>query len=102
MTNVALAIKTYPEIKENVKEIFLMGGGYKGKHDFWADVQNKSFQNENDLSICDFKGRGNIIPTAEFNFYSDPEAVYIVLHSMIPSITILPLDVDEYLPISLV
>lgn len=42
------------------------------------------------------------MPTAEFNFYRDPEAAYIVLNSMIPKITILPLNVDENLHISLV
>lgn len=30
LTNIALAAKTYPEIIENVQEIFIMGGNIKG------------------------------------------------------------------------
>lgn len=48
------------------------------------------------------KGRGNIMPAAEYNVFKDPESAYIVLNSLISSITILPLDVDENLHISLV
>lgn len=48
------------------------------------------------------KGRGNVMPTAEFNIFRDPESAYIILNSLISSITILPLDVDENLHISLV
>lgn len=32
MTNIALAIKTYPEIKENIKEVFIMGGNFRGEN----------------------------------------------------------------------
>lgn len=31
LTNVALAIKSFPEIKDNVKDVFIMGGNHKGK-----------------------------------------------------------------------
>lgn len=30
LTNIALAIKTYPEIQENIDEVFIMGGGLRG------------------------------------------------------------------------
>lgn len=76
MTNIALAIKSFPKIQNNIGAVFLMGGGVKG--------------------------RGNIMPAAEYNVFKDPESAYIVLNSLISSITILPLDVDENLHISLV
>lgn len=64
-TNVALAIKTYSDFSENVKEIFIMGGNYNAI--------------------------GNTIrPTVEFNFYIDPVAAYIVLNNIQRPITILP------------
>ena len=53
-TNIALALSVAPEIKENIEEIVLMGGGVN---------------------------LGNITATAEFNFYLDPEAVKIILDS---------------------
>lgn len=46
LTNIALALMKAPEIKENIGEIILMGGG--------------TF--------------GNWTPTAEFNIWADPEA----------------------------
>ena len=54
MTNVALALKVYPEIKSHIDEIVFMGGS----------VDN-----------------GNVSPAAEFNILCDPEAAYIVLNS---------------------
>lgn len=30
LTNIALAIKTYPEIKDYIKDVFIMGGNHKG------------------------------------------------------------------------
>lgn len=30
LTNIALALKTFPEIKENIKEVYIMGGNHKG------------------------------------------------------------------------
>ncbi|MBE5961999.1 MAG: nucleoside hydrolase [Lachnospiraceae bacterium] len=59
LTNLALLLKTYPEVKEKIEEIALMGGGY---------------------SI------GNATAAAEFNFYVDPHAAHIVYHSGIPII----------------
>lgn len=54
ITNIALAIMVYPELKNLVKEIVFMGGAMIG---------------------------GNITTTAEFNAWCDPEALSIVLNS---------------------
>lgn len=57
ITNVALALKLKPEIKEHIDEIIFMGGS----------VDN-----------------GNVSPAAEFNVLCDPEATHIVLESGLP------------------
>ena len=57
MTNVALALKLKPEIKNHIDEIIFMGGS----------IDN-----------------GNVTPAAEFNIYVDPEAAHIVLNSGLP------------------
>ena len=67
LTNIALLLKTYPEVKENIQEIVLMGGS---------------------------SGRGNHTPAAEFNIYADPEAAKIVLSQGI-KIVICSLDVTS-------
>jgi len=70
LTNVAMALRLYPDIARHVKEIVIMGGAI-GRLP---------------------RGKGNITPAAEFNFWVDPEAARIVLHSGAP-ITLLPLNV---------
>ena len=72
LTNVAVAIKMYPEIADNVKEIVVMGGAI-GRLP---------------------RGEGNITPSAEFNFWVDPESAQIVLQSGAP-ITLVPLNVTR-------
>lgn len=67
LTNIALLLKTYPEVKENIEEIVLMGGS---------------------------SGRGNHTPAAEFNIYADPEAAKIVLSQGVKTV-ICPLDVTS-------
>lgn len=57
MTNIALAVMAYPELKTLIKEIVFMGGAMVG---------------------------GNMTQTAEFNAWADPEALSIVLNSGIP------------------
>ena len=57
ITNIALAIMVYPELTSLIKEIVFMGGSMIG---------------------------GNMTTTAEFNAWSDPEALSIVLNSGIP------------------
>ncbi|QSX04944.1 nucleoside hydrolase [Sedimentibacter sp. zth1] len=54
LTNIALLFKVYPEVKENIDEIVLMGGAING---------------------------GNITSTGEFNIWADPEAAQIVFKS---------------------
>lgn len=59
LTNIALLLKAYPEVKEKIEVIALMGGSYSS---------------------------GNATASAEFNFYIDPHAAHIVFHSGIPII----------------
>jgi purine nucleosidase len=66
LTNIAMAIRLYPQIMQAVKHIYIMGGA---------------------INHC-----GNMTPQAEFNIYCDPHAAYIVFHSGIP-FTLVPLDV---------
>ncbi|CAH0558071.1 unnamed protein product [Brassicogethes aeneus] len=65
LTNLALALKLYPNMSDKVKDLWIMGG--------------------NGIS-----GKGNTTPTAEYNFFVDPESVHIVLQSLACPITILP------------
>ena len=67
LTNIALLLKTFPEVKEKIEEIVLMGGAAVG---------------------------GNVTPTAEFNIWEDPEAARIVFSSGI-SIVMCGLDVTR-------
>lgn len=67
LTNIALLITAYPEVKERIEKISLMGGGL---------------------------AYGNVTLTAEFNIYVDPEAARIVFESGIP-IVMSGLDVTD-------
>lgn len=64
-TNIAIALCNHADLPGLVKHIWFMGGAYMG---------------------------GNVLPTAEFNVWADPEAAHIVLGSGIP-ITMVGLDV---------
>ncbi len=57
LTNIAILFLTYPEVKDKIERISLMGGGAY---------------------------YGNTTPTAEFNIWEDPEAADIVFRSGIP------------------
>ncbi|MBZ7986874.1 ribonucleoside hydrolase RihC [Campylobacter canadensis] len=57
LTNIALLFTIFPEVKQNIKEIVLMGGSLS---------------------------RGNKGVMSEFNFASDPEAAKIVFNSKLP------------------
>lgn len=48
------------------------------------------------------QGRGNVVPLAEFNYYHDPEAVFIILNNLKCPTTIVPLETDENLHITMV
>ena len=67
LTNIATVLKTDPSIATLIKEIVVMGGSLSG---------------------------GNITPSAEFNFYVDPEAARIVFDAGVP-ITMVGLNVTE-------
>lgn len=54
LTNIALLLSAYPEVKSKIAAISMMGGG---------------------INI------GNITPFSEFNYFTDPEAAYIVMNS---------------------
>ena len=68
LTNIALALKKEPSIKNKIKEIIFMGGV--------------------GMSL------GNITPAAEFNIYVDPHAADIVINSGI-SLVMMGLDVTH-------
>ena len=65
LTNIALLLKTHPEVKERIEELVLMGGAL---------------------------GRGNFGILSEFNIAIDPEAAKIVFESGL-SLAVAPLDV---------
>lgn len=67
LTNIALLMRVYPETKEKIDCISIMGGGI---------------------------GHGNSTELAEFNIYVDPEAAHIVFHAGVP-IVMAGLDVTE-------
>ena len=67
MTNIAIALSLYPELKEKIRHIWFMGGAACG---------------------------GNMTPTAEFNIWVDPVAAKLVIASGIP-MTMVGLDVTQ-------
>jgi pyrimidine-specific ribonucleoside hydrolase len=67
LTNIALLLRTYPEIAAKIAHLSLMGGGMR---------------------------QGNWTPAAEFNIWVDPEAARIVFRSGLP-ITMSGLDVTH-------
>jgi purine nucleosidase len=54
-TNLAIAVKLYPELSERINKVYIMGGAYQAK--------------------------GNVTLTAEYNMKSDPEAAALVFNS---------------------
>ncbi|XP_020720841.1 pyrimidine-specific ribonucleoside hydrolase RihA isoform X2 [Bombus terrestris] len=64
LTNIALAIKMYPQFVDHVREFYIMGGNVTAQ--------------------------GNITPQAEFNFYMDPESVHIVFNNNKNPLRLLP------------
>ncbi|KAL0028299.1 hypothetical protein WJX79_008293 [Trebouxia sp. C0005] len=64
LTNVALACKLDPQLPSRVKALYVMGGSAH---------------------------KGNITPTAEFNFHCDPEAAFLVLKKF-PQTTLITWD----------
>jgi pyrimidine-specific ribonucleoside hydrolase len=64
LTNIAIAFLAFPDIKEKIERVVLMGG---------------------------VAGQGNVTPSAEFNIFADPEAARVVFQSGVP-ITMIGLD----------
>ncbi|KAH6932053.1 hypothetical protein HPB50_002605 [Hyalomma asiaticum] len=73
LTNAALALMLDPRFGSNLKEIFILGGNVEG--------------------------RGNVLPGAEYNFKTDPEAANIVLTRAQCPITIVPWEAVVKSPI---
>lgn len=73
MTNIALALRMKPEIETKIKRIVFMGGNVRVA--------------------------GNASPSAEFNFWFDPEAAHIVLRSRIPQKVMFGLDICNTAPL---
>ena len=67
LTDFALLFKQYPEVKENIVEIVIMGGNI---------------------------GHGNHSPFAEYNIAGDPEAAQVVFHSGLP-VKVDPLEIGN-------
>ena len=57
LSNIGMALRKEPRIKEKIEHIVLMGGAYQ---------------------------LGNSTPAAEFNIFADPEAAYVVFSSGLP------------------
>ena len=71
LTNIAITIAKYPDLRTLVRRIVIMGGG---------------------------AARGNVTPAAEFNIYTDPHAAQMVFKSGIPVVMCgLDVTMDAYL-----
>ncbi|HEY1592623.1 MAG TPA: nucleoside hydrolase [Solirubrobacteraceae bacterium] len=67
LTNIALFLARYPELRAKVERVVLMGGAV---------------------------GEGNVTPAAEFNIWADPEAAHVVFTSGL-DLTMVGLDVTH-------
>lgn len=67
LTNIAVLLTMYPEVKEHIEEIVMMGGSF---------------------------GKGNTNTASEFNIFVDPHAAKIVFNAGL-KITMVPLDVTR-------
>lgn len=74
MTNVAILLREHPDLETKIRRIVFMGGNVHVG--------------------------GNASPSAEFNFWFDPEAAQIVLRSKIPEKVMFPLDICNHAVLS--
>ncbi|KAL2464091.1 inosine-uridine preferring nucleoside hydrolase family protein [Forsythia ovata] len=100
-TNFAIFLMSNPNLKKNIKHIYVMGGGVRSKNPT-SCCPGKA------MSACQTQqceNRGNLFtaynynPYAEFNIFGDPFAAYQVIHSGIP-VTLVPLDATNTIPIT--
>lgn len=73
LTNLALLLRRFPDVKEHIGQVVTMGGGI---------------------------GKGNVTPFAEFNIHCDPYSAEIVFQEM-PRIVLVPLNTTETVAFSL-
>ncbi|KQK06289.1 hypothetical protein BRADI_2g25527v3 [Brachypodium distachyon] len=99
-TNFALFLMNNPHLKENVKHIYIMGGGVRSRNPTGCCLKNDT------LCVPRQCGdHGNMFttytknPYAEFNIFGDPFGAYQVFHSGIP-VTLVPLDATNTIPIT--
>ncbi|XP_022842479.1 uncharacterized protein LOC111366062 isoform X1 [Olea europaea var. sylvestris] len=100
-TNFAIFLMNNPNLKKNIKHIYVMGGGVRSKNPTGCCPKMA-------LPACQTRqcgDRGNLFtaytsnPYAEFNIFGDPFAAYQVIHSGIP-VTLVPLDATNTIPIT--
>lgn len=82
LTNVAEFITTYPELKNKIDKIVIMGGAVYVK----GNIKGLDPASENEL--------------AEWNIYADPKAAEIVFTSTIP-VVLVPLDATSQVPMTM-
>jgi inosine-uridine nucleoside N-ribohydrolase len=81
LTNVAEAMLASPDIIDNIRMIYIMGG---------------AIEVEGNVGVS---GVGINNPFAEWNIYADPHAANIVFNAGAP-VTLVPLDATEHAPIT--
>ncbi|RLV93448.1 Uridine nucleosidase [Spathaspora sp. JA1] len=68
LTNIYKLITKYPEVKDKIKYVAIMGGGFEF---------------------------GNVTPYAEFNFHTDPHAAELVIHEFGNKVILTPLNLTH-------
>lgn len=81
LTNLAEALQTAPNLKDNIEMVYIMGGAVNVPGNVGAS------------------GVGINNKTAEWNMYCDPLAARIVFESGVP-ITLIPLDATNHVPVT--
>jgi inosine-uridine nucleoside N-ribohydrolase len=81
LTNLAEALQSAPEIKENIEMLYIMGGAV----DVPGNVGTSHAGIDN--------------PMADWNIYVDPRAASIVFQSGVP-VTLVPLDASNHVPVT--
>ncbi|KAG5917206.1 hypothetical protein E4U42_007336 [Claviceps africana] len=86
LTNVAAALRKYPDMTAHIRGLSLMGGSLGGG---FSDAVMGMVDNEPRI--------GNITPWAEFNIFIDPEAAAEVFHNpdVARKTTVVPLDLSH-------